>query len=105
MAQHSHDDQGVEQALLIDGAPDDLWWIHPDVKMAMTSLNWRHRGMIKDMEESYQTKEEVEGIEFEPVEADERVCSYDVAHFIMFYDDILDQLRVSPLSHTSKFKC
>ena len=35
--------------------------------MATTSLNWRHRGMIKDMEESYRTKEEVLGIEFEPV--------------------------------------
>ena len=62
----------------------------------MTSLNWRHRGMIKDMEESYRTKEEVDGVEFELAKADEQVCSYDVAHFIMFYGDILDQLKVSP---------
>ena len=49
------------------------------------------------MEESYRTKEEVDGVKFEPIEADERVCSYDVAHFIMFCGDILDQLRVDPL--------
>ena len=104
MAQHSHDDQGVKRALLIDGAPDDLQWIHLDVKMATMSLNWCHRGMIKDMEQSYRTKEEVDGVKFEPAKADERACSYDVTHFIMFYGDILDQLRVGPLSLTSKSK-
>ena len=41
-------------------------------------------------------KEEVDGVEFEPAKADDWVCSYDVGRFIMFYDDILDQLRVRP---------
>ena len=52
--------------------------------------------MIKDMEQAYQTKKEVDGVEFEPTEIDKQACSYDVARFIMFYGDILDQLRVSP---------
>ena len=64
--------------------------------MAMTSQTWHHRGMIKDMEQVYWTKEEVDRVEFDPVEANERVCSYNVDRFIMFYDDILDQLRVEP---------
>ena len=50
MALRSRDDEGVERALLIDGAPDDLRWIHPDVKMTAASLTWRHREMIKDIE-------------------------------------------------------
>ena len=82
--------------MLIDRASDELRWIDLDVKMAVVSLNWHHRSMIKDMEELYRTKEEVEGVEFEPAEVDEWVCSYDVNRFIMFYNDILDQLRVGP---------
>ena len=97
MALRSRDGEGVERALLIDGAPDDLRWIHPDVKMTAASLTWRHREMIKDMEQSYRTKEAVTGVEFEPVEADERACSYDTDRFVMFYGDILKQLRVRPL--------
>ena len=50
MAQRSHDSEGVERALLIDRAPDDLQWIHPDVKMVSASLMLRHQEMIKDME-------------------------------------------------------
>ena len=73
--------------------------------MAMASLNWRHQGMIRDVEESYRTKEEVNGIEFEPAKVDEWVCSYDVAHFIMFYGDIFYQLKVGRPLHTSKSKC
>ena len=84
MAQSLHGDQGVEWVLLIDGALDDLQWIHPNVKMTKTSHNWRHRGMIKDMEQAYWTKEEVDGVEFEPVKAIKRVYSYDVGLFIMF---------------------
>ena len=42
-------------------------------------------------------KEKVDGVEFEPTEVNEWVYSYDVAYFIMFYGDILDQLRVGPL--------
>ena len=56
---------------MIDGAPDDLWWIHPDVKMAMASHTWCNRGMTKDLEQAYQTKEEVDNVEFEPVEVNE----------------------------------
>ena len=41
-------------------------------------------------------KEEVDGVEFEPAEADEHACNYDVACFIMFYGNILNQLRVGP---------
>ena len=41
-------------------------------------------------------KEEVDSMEFEPVEVDKSVCSYDVGHFVMFYGDILEQLRVRP---------
>ena len=42
MAQRSRDGEGVERALLIDGAPDNLRWILPDVKMVSASLTWRH---------------------------------------------------------------
>ena len=56
--------------------------------------------MIKDMEQAHETKEEVDRVEFELVEADERVCGYNVSRFIMFYGDILDQLRVElPFTH------
>ena len=100
MALRSRDEVGVERALLIDGAPDDLRWIHPDVKMANASLTWRHREMIKDMEQAYRAKEEVDGVEFKPVEADEQSCSYNTDRFVMFYDDILEQLRVGlPFTH------
>ena len=60
------------------------------MKMVTTSHTWRHRGMIKDLEQAYWTKEEVDGVEFEPVEANEQASSYDVGRFIMFYGDILD---------------
>ena len=53
MAQRSRDGQGVERALLIDGAPDDLWWIHSDVKMAMVSHTWHNKGVMKDLEQAY----------------------------------------------------
>ena len=53
--------------------------------------------MIKDMEQAYQTKEEVDKVEFEPVEANKWVCNYDIGRLVMFYSDILDQLRVGPL--------
>ena len=56
----------------------------------MTSHTWRNKGMIKDLEQAYQTKEEVEGMKFEPIEADEWACSYDIGWFIMFYGDILN---------------
>ena len=36
-------------------------------------------------------------VEFEPVEFDEWVCSYDVNCFDMFYGDIFNQLGVGPL--------
>ena len=94
MAQRSRDQEGVERALLIDGAPDDLRWIHLDVKMVNALLTWRHREMIKEMEQAYRAKEEVDGVEFEPVEADEWACSYNTDRFVMFYSDILEQLRV-----------
>ena len=71
MAQRSHDDEGVEWALLIDGALNDLRWIHPDVKMATASLTWRHCGMINDLGQAYWPKEEVDGVEFELIEVDE----------------------------------
>ena len=68
--------------------------------MAIASLTWHHREMIKDLEQAYRAKEEVDGVEFELVEADKWACSYDVDHFIMFYDNILEQLRVgSPFTH------
>ena len=52
--------------------------------------------MLKDLEQAYWMKEEVDIVEFEPIEADERACTYDVSCFMMFYDDFLDQLRVRP---------
>ena len=64
--------------------------------MATASHTWRHRGMIKDMQQAYWMKEEVDEVEFEPTEMVEWVCSYDVGRFIMFYGDILDQLKVRP---------
>ena len=90
MAQRSCDDVGVERALLIDGALDDLWWIYSDVKMVTTSLTWHHRSMIKDLEQAYRAKEEVDWVEFEPVKADKQACSYDVDHFVIFYGNILE---------------
>ena len=53
--------------------------------------------MIKDLEQAYWSKEKVDGVEFEPVKADKRACSYYIGCFVMFYDDILEQLRVGPL--------
>ena len=41
-------------------------------------------------------KEEVKGMEFKPVEVDEWTCSYNTGRFIMFYGDIINQLRISP---------
>ena len=35
--------------------------------MAIMSYTWRNRGMIKDLEQAYQMKEEVNGVEFEPI--------------------------------------
>ena len=35
-------------------------------------------------------------MEFEPVKANEWACSYDINHFIIFYSDIVNQLRISP---------
>ena len=90
MAQRSHDGQDVEHVLLINRALDDLWWIHPDVKMVMASHTWCNRGMIKNLKQAYWMKEEVDDVEFKPVEADERAYSYDTDWFIMFYGDILD---------------
>ena len=52
--------------------------------------------MIKDLEQAYQMKEKVNGVEFELVEANKWACSYDVGWFVMFYGDILNQLRISP---------
>ena len=57
------------------------------------SHTWRHWSMIKDLEQAYWMKKEVNNVEFKPAEADEWTCSYDVGCFIMFYGDILDQLR------------
>ena len=42
--------------------------------------------MIKDLEQAYRTKEEVDGVQFE---AHKWACSYDVDHFVMFYGNIL----------------
>ena len=47
--------------------------------------------MIKDMEQAYWMKEEVNKVKFEPLEVDEWACNYDVSRFIMFYGDIVDQ--------------
>ena len=56
--------------------------------------------MIKDLEQAYWMKEKVDGVEFEPVEANKRVCSYDVDCFVMFYGNILEQLRMGlPFTH------
>ena len=66
------------------------------MKMAMVSHTWCHRGMIKDLEQAYWMKEEVNSVKFEPFKVDKQACNYDVGCFIMFYGDILDQLRVSP---------
>ena len=71
MAQHSRDERSVEWTLLIDGAPDDLRWIHPDVKMVITSHTWHNKNTIRDLEQVYQMSEEVEGLEFQLIEADE----------------------------------
>ena len=52
--------------------------------------------MTKNLEQAYQMKEEVDGVEFELVKADEWVCSYNVGHFVIFYSDILNYLRIGP---------
>ena len=66
------------------------------MKIATASHTWCHQGMTKDLEQDYRMKEEVDSVEFEPVKADEQACSYDIGHFIIFYGDILNQLRVRP---------
>ena len=64
--------------------------------MVTASHTWHHQGMIKDLEQAHQAKEEVNSVEFEPIEANERAYSYDIDRFVMFYGNILDQLRVGP---------
>ena len=49
-------------------------------------------------------KEEADGMEFKTNKVDEWACSYDVSYFIMFYDDILEELRVRlPFTHFQVF--
>ena len=92
MAQRSCDEQGVKQACLIDGAPNDLRWIHPNVKMITTSFDCRNPITIKDLKSSNLINEDVEGIIFKPVELDERPYSYEINRFMIFYKDILAKL-------------
>ena len=70
MAKQSRDDQGGERAWIVEGGPDDLRWVHPEVKMATVSLHWHDPENIKELKTHFQTEEEMEGIDFEPVELD-----------------------------------
>ena len=47
---------------------------------------------MKELENYYQVKKDVERIDFEPVKLDERPCSYNMGKFIMFYEDVLVKL-------------
>ena len=70
MVERFHDEQGVKWALLIDKAPDDLRWIYFDVKIVTTSHIWHNKNIIRDLEQVYQTIEEIDVLEFQLVEAD-----------------------------------
>ena len=44
--------------------------------------------------------EGVEGLKFQPIKTNEQACSYDTDHFIIFYGDIIDWLKISsPFIH------
>ena len=81
---------------MVEGGPNDLGWVHPEVKMATASLHWCNSENIKELETHFRTEEEMEGIDFEPVELDERVYNYDTGRFIMFYGDIMVKLWIDP---------
>ena len=44
---------------------------------------------MKELEKSYWTKEDVSGLEFESIEADEWRCNYDTNRLIIFYGNII----------------
>ena len=71
MAERSRDEQGIERAQMVEEGLDDLRWVHPKVKMATTSLHWRNPKNIKELETHFRTEEEMDGIDFKPVELDE----------------------------------
>ena len=56
--------------------------------------------MIKELEQSYRMNKKVIGIEFKPIEADERPCNHDTSRFVIFYVDIIARLRIGlPFNH------
>ena len=95
MEHHSHNEWCVEWLLLIDEAPNDLRWVHLDVKMAIASITWHNKDTIRDLEWTYQTNKGVEGLEFQLVKADKWACSYNTSRFVIFYGDIIDGLRIN----------
>ena len=64
--------------------------------MSMASLNWHNKDIIRELEQVYQMNEEIEGLRFHLIRSNEQLCSYDMNQFIMFWSDIIDQLRMSP---------
>ena len=52
-----------------------------DVIMIMASDEWCNEATIKDLEQSYQTGKVVNGIIFEPAEANEQPCSCNTDRF------------------------
>ena len=53
MPKQSQDEHAVERARLIDRAPDDVRWIHPDVKITTASFHWRDLNNVKEWENYY----------------------------------------------------
>ena len=72
------------------------------MKLTMASTDLHNKKVLKTLEQSYQTKEEVTRLEFELVDVDEQQCSYDMNRFIIFYGDIVAWLKIDHPSHISK---
>ena len=77
-------------------ALNELKWIDMELKMKIASNDCHNRDMIEELERAYRTSEEVEGIKFHLVKEDEQPCDYDTNKFIIFYNDIIDRLRIGP---------
>ena len=60
MAERLRDEHGIERAHIIEGGPNDLRWVHLEVKMATTALHWCDPSNVKELENYYQVKEDME---------------------------------------------
>ena len=66
---------------MLDTTPNDLKWIHLDIKMIVAFKEWCNKATIKELEWSYQKGE--------LVEVDEWLHNYKTNKFMMFNRDII----------------